>query len=157
VVNPKDGALYFTIGGRKTQSGLYRLTYTGNESTAPSKGGPEPGPLHALRRQLEAFHGKQDPKAVETAWPYLSHGDRFVRYSARVAVEHQDPKTWEERALAETDPAKALGALLALVRATGQDPFHHPRKSGDPVPGEALKGPILEALDRFAWEKLTDA
>src|SRR5262249_1914373 len=40
VVNPKDGALYFTIGGRKTQSGLYRVTYTGNESTSPSKGGP---------------------------------------------------------------------------------------------------------------------
>jgi putative heme-binding domain-containing protein len=156
VVNPKDGALYFAIGGRKTQSGLYRLTYTGNESTAPSKGGPEPGPLHVLRRQLEVFHGKQDPKAVETAWPFLGHEDRFVRYAARVAIEHQDPKTWEERALKETDPAKALGALLALVRATGQDPFHHPRKSGDPVPGEALKGPILEALDHLAWEKLTD-
>ena len=29
VVNPKDGALYFTIGGRNTQSGLYRVTYVG--------------------------------------------------------------------------------------------------------------------------------
>ena len=39
VVNPKDGALYFTIGGRKTQSGLYRVTYAGKESTAPAKAG----------------------------------------------------------------------------------------------------------------------
>src|SRR5436305_10076171 len=38
VVNPKDGALYFTIGGRKTQSGLYRINYVGSDSTAPSKG-----------------------------------------------------------------------------------------------------------------------
>ena len=32
VVNPTDGAMYFAIGGRKTQSGLYRVTYTGKES-----------------------------------------------------------------------------------------------------------------------------
>ncbi len=31
----KDGALYFTIGGRGTQSALFRITYTGNESTKP--------------------------------------------------------------------------------------------------------------------------
>jgi len=36
VVNPKDGALYFTTGGRRTQSGLYRVTYVGKDSTAPS-------------------------------------------------------------------------------------------------------------------------
>ena len=27
--------MYFTIGGRKVQSGLYRVTYVGTESTAP--------------------------------------------------------------------------------------------------------------------------
>jgi putative heme-binding domain-containing protein len=157
VVNPKDGALYFTIGGRRTQSGLYRVTYVGDESTAPSQGGPPPGPAHALRRQLEAFHGRQDPKAVETAWPYLNHEDRFIRFAARVALEHQDPKQWQDKALEETDPCRAIQALLALVRATGTDPFHHPRKEGDPIPGAALKGPILDALDRLEWEKLTDA
>jgi putative heme-binding domain-containing protein len=157
VVNPKDGALYFTIGGRKTQSGLYRVTYTGKESTEPGAlATGVPTPLNALRRQLEAFHGKQDSKAAEAAWPYLGHEDRFIRFAARVAIEHQDPKTWQDRALKEADPAKALGALLALVRATGQDPFHHPRKPGDPVPGRVLQGPILEALDRIDWEKLTD-
>jgi glucose/arabinose dehydrogenase len=34
VINPADQAMYFTIGGRKTQSGLYRVTYKGTESTA---------------------------------------------------------------------------------------------------------------------------
>jgi putative heme-binding domain-containing protein len=157
VVNPKDGALYFTIGGRKTQSGLYRVTYTGKESTAPSPGGPAPGPLHALRKLLEAFHGKQDPKAVDAIWPYLGHPDRYIRYAARVAVEHQDPKEWRERALKETDPARALSALLALVRATAQDPFHHPRKPPDKVPGAELQRPILEALARLDWNKLSES
>jgi putative heme-binding domain-containing protein len=156
VVNPKDGAVYFTIGGRKTQSGLYRLTYVGKESTAPSKGGPAPGPLHALRRKLEAFHGRQDAKAVETAWPYLGHEDRYIRSAARIAIEHQDPKGWQARALTEKDSARAIQALLALVRATGKDPFHHPRKPGDPVPGAALKEPILAALERIDWRKLSD-
>jgi putative heme-binding domain-containing protein len=156
VVNPKDGALYFTIGGRKTQSGLYRVTYVGKESTAPSKGDDRGAAARAHRHQLEAFHGFQDPRAVETAWPYLGHEDRYMRFAARVAVEHQDPKTWQKRALAEKDSETALGALLALVRATGQDPFHHPRKPADPVPGADLKGSILEALARIDWDKLTD-
>ena len=60
---------------------------------------------------LEAFHGHADPKAVEAAWPYLSNPDRFLRYAARVAVEFQDPATWREKALAETNPqAAARGA-----------------------------------------------
>jgi putative heme-binding domain-containing protein len=58
--------------------------------------------------------------------------------------------------LKETDPARAINAMLALVRAVGQDPFHHPHKPGDPVPGAALQGPILASLDRIEWEKLTD-
>ena len=35
VINPDDGAMYFTIGGRRVQSGLYRVTYTGDEDTSP--------------------------------------------------------------------------------------------------------------------------
>jgi putative heme-binding domain-containing protein len=156
VVNPKDGALYITIGGRKTQSGLYRVTYTGKESVAPSRGDDAGAEARALRHRLEAFHGHADPKAVEIAWPYLGHADRYIRFAARVAIEHQDPKTWQERALAEHDPARALGALLALVRAVGQDPFHHPRKPTDAVPGKALQAPILDALARIDWTKLTN-
>jgi putative heme-binding domain-containing protein len=155
VVNPKDGALYFTIGGRKTQSGLYRITYVGKESTSPSPAVPSGDEARALRHSLEDFHGRQDPKAADIAWPYLGHEDRFIRYAARVAIEHQDPKTWQARALAEKDPARSVAALLALVRATMQDPFHHPRRDGDPVPGAELKLPVLEALDRLSWESLT--
>ena len=157
VVNKKDGAVYFTVGGRKTQSSLYRLTYTGNESTALVTDVPTPNTLHALRKKLESFHGHANDAAVETAWPYLDHDDRFIRFAARVAIEHQDPKSWQQRALKETNPAKSIQALLALVRATGQDPFHHPRKAGDSVPGAALKGPILEALGRLDWTKLTES
>ncbi|HYT90531.1 MAG TPA: c-type cytochrome, partial [Gemmataceae bacterium] len=147
VVNPKDGALYFAVGGRSTQSALYRITYTGKESTAPSQGDNAGAAARALRHKLEAFHGKQDPAAVETAWPYLSHEDRYLRYAARVAIEHQAPGAWHQRALKERNPIAAINALLALARVG----------SKDTVPGEDLKTPMLAALDRIDWAKLTDA
>jgi putative heme-binding domain-containing protein len=152
VVNPKDGAIYFTIGGRKTKSGLYRVTYVGGESTEPaSQVGTLPA-AHEERRKLELFHGKQDPKAVEIAWPYLGNDDRFIRNAARVAIEHQDPKAWAEKALSETNPRAAIQAMLALVRVTSDDPQH--RKT--PV-DEGLKERILGALEKIDWSKLNDA
>src|SRR5205807_4040908 len=99
VVNPNDGALYFTVGGRNTQSALYRIVYAGNDSTAPSKGDNTRAEARALRHQLESFHGKIDPQAVPTAWPYLGHEDRYIRFAARVAIEHQNYTEWQERAL----------------------------------------------------------
>ncbi len=114
----------------------------------------EPKHVH-LRHKLEAYHGHQDPAAVQVVWPYLNIADRYIRFAARVALEHQDPKIWQAKALSEKDPSTALAALLALVRATGQDPFHHPRKATDPVPGEMLRGAILDALGRIDWAALT--
>ena len=155
VVNPKDGALYFTIGGRQVQSGLYRVTYVGREpipEDALSR--TDPGAeLRTLRHKLEAFHGKQDPAAVDAAWPYLDHADRFIRSAARVALEHQDPKGWSDRALAEKEPGKALAALLALVRVSSSDPLHAGRSW---TVDEALKAKLLHALRAIAWDKLTD-
>jgi putative heme-binding domain-containing protein len=154
VINPKDGAMYFTVGGRKTQSGLYRVTYAGKDSTAPSKGDDRGAEWRDLRHRLEAFHGHQDPKAVDAAWPYLNHDDRFIRSAARVALEHQDPATWRDRALAEKDPQAALAALLGLVRVSASDPFH--RKKDSPPVDEALKARIFDALERLEWDRLTD-
>src|SRR5439155_4296730 len=142
VVSPRDCALYFIVGGRSTQSALYRITYAGKESTAPSRGDNTGAAARALRRKLESFH-KQDPAAVATAWPYLGHEDRYLRYAARVAIEHQDPREWQQRALKENHPGIALGALLALARVAGKHA----------AAGEDLKAPILRALERIDWAK----
>jgi putative heme-binding domain-containing protein len=154
VVNPADGAMYFTIGGRKVQSGLYRITYVGKESTAPGPVDDRGADARALRRKLEAFHKRQDSKALDAAWPYLSHADRYIRSAARVAVEHQDPRLWQERALDERGPSAALQALLALVRVRGTDPFH--RRPDTPSLDQALKRRLLESLGRIDLKTLTD-
>lgn len=109
-----DGAMYFTTGGRKTQSGLYRVSYSGNDSsTQVADSGAD---ARALRKKLEAFHGKKDSKAVDFAWPHLKSSDRWIRYAARIAIESQPVDSWAERALAEEDKEGGLNALLALAR-----------------------------------------
>jgi putative heme-binding domain-containing protein len=112
VIHPKDGAMYFAVGGRRTQSALYRVTYTGKESTAPA----QPAPLTAeakLRRDIETLHENgTGPEAINKAWPYLSHKDRFVRFAARVAIERQPVDSWASKALESGE----VEALIALAR-----------------------------------------
>lgn len=136
LVNPSDGAMYIAIGGRRVQSGLYRVTYHGSEATDPAPE-PEASELHQLRTRLESLH-EQNAEAIEIAWPQLGHRDRFIRYAARVAVEHQPVASWQEKALSESDPEAAINVLIALARH-----------------GEASLQPrLLAALDQIPMEKL---
>lgn len=139
VVSPNDKAMYFAIGGRKVQSALYRVTYTGGESTEPAGKNTAGAQARKIRRELEAFHGKRDPKAIAAAWPQLTNSDRFIRSAARVAIEHQSAALWQSKALGEENPSAALAALLALSR------------TGD----KSVQPELLAALDRIKWEPLT--
>jgi putative heme-binding domain-containing protein len=118
-----DGALYFAVGGRRLGSAVYRVRYTGPESTAPAEVVDDPAvaELRALRRRLEDFHGRRDEGAVAAAWPHLGHADRAVRFAARLALEHQPAASWKEKALGETGLEARLTALLALARQ-GEEP-----------------------------------
>jgi putative heme-binding domain-containing protein len=160
VINPVDGAMYFAIGGRRTKSGLYRVTYTGTEDTAPTfmppKGFVSSDPASLARRKLEEFHKPgADAAAVEAAWKELDSADRFAQFAARVALEHQDVKLWSEKALAEKDAVKATHALLALTRVSAPCPEHTKDKkvAGD----KALGAKILTALNAIDFGKLTDS
>lgn len=118
-----DGALYFATGNRRVQSYLFRVTYVGDESTERVEYREVDGAAErALRRSLEAHHWTTDqPEAVKAAWPHLGSADRNLRYAARVALETVSPSRWKAAALAETDPAKAMVALLALARVGGKE------------------------------------
>ena len=155
IIHPKDGALYFAIGGRRVQSGVYRVTYVGTESTAPDAEKPVASAARDLRHSLEAFHGKQDPAAVAKAWPHLGHADRAIRWAARIAIEHQPVEMWAARALAERDPAIQVEALLALAHATGVCPPH--RVAATP-PVDTVRGTaLLAALLKIDFAKLDAA
>jgi putative heme-binding domain-containing protein len=152
IIHPKDGAMYFAIGGRRVQSGVYRVTYTGRESTAPDTEKPAANPARDLRRSLEAFHGKQDPSAVTTAWPHLAHADRHIRWAARIAIEHQPVASWANQALAERNPVIQVEALLALAHATGVCPPH--RQAGAPPVDAARGAGLLAALASIGHAQL---
>ncbi|MBB5032570.1 family 16 glycoside hydrolase [Prosthecobacter vanneervenii] len=152
IIGP-DGAMYFTIGGRRVQSGLYRVTYTGQESTAPAIHEPQITAGAKLRQQLEAFHGKADTKAVAFAWPHLSHKDRYIRAAARTVLEHNPVSEWETKALNEKNATAQLEALLALARVTGVCPTH--RTEGYVV-NTAKRDEILAALLKRDFKKLNN-
>ena len=144
IIHPNDGAMYFTIGGRRVQSGLYRVTYAGDESTALVKNEPSLTKETKIRRELEAYHGKQDPRAITAAWPHLKNEDRFIRWAARIAVEHQPLDQWADKALSESDPQIKVEALLALTRVTGICPQH--RNDESPAIDTAMRARLLDAV-----------
>ncbi|RZO59374.1 MAG: heme-binding protein [Limisphaerales bacterium] len=136
-INPVDGAMYFTVGGRGGQSALYRVTYTGKDSTKPVKAQSPHADTRQVRQELESLHKRQAGAAAK-AWKHLGHADRYIRWAARVAVEHQPATEWQDEALAEKDPQASLTALCALAR--------HGNK--------ALQGKLITALNRLDWAKL---
>ncbi len=158
IVNPVDKAMYFTIGGRRTQSGLYRVTYTGGEQPEPKLSAAE------LERRTEAEISRADRRSLEERYHtanapqelplgVLGSTDRFQRFAARVALEHQPVEKWRDKALAETNTQASLEALLALVRVSAPCPSH--AKPGSPKPDPALREKVLEALARIKFADLS--
>ena len=141
----KDGAMYFITGGRGIQSGLYRVSFVGDEAMRKAMDVVPPqdrsaATARAERHNLEKYMEGFNPRAVKKAWPYLHSDDRFLRDTARLAIERQLTGTWQNRALSETDPMAGLTALLALARR-----------------GDKLTQPdLLRALAKFRWDSLTD-
>jgi putative heme-binding domain-containing protein len=119
IVGP-DGALYFLTGGRKLDSDLYRVTYDGNEKNDH----PEHAAIteeNKLRRELEEYHTAPKAGAVDFAWPQLKNSDRYIRYAARIAVEHQPVAEWQNKVLSEKDPVTLIQSAVALARQGNSD------------------------------------
>ena len=112
----KDGKLYFLIGGRGTQSALFRVSHDGKEQIASAKPDSTAAEARKIRRELEKFHGVEDANAIDAAWSYLSSEDRFLRHAARVAIESQPLANWQDKLLAETNPQTIITGTVALAR-----------------------------------------
>jgi hypothetical protein len=84
----QDGAMYFTIGGRGTQAGLYRVSWTGQVDNRAN--------LAVMSRGVM--------------------GERETLYRRRLELEAAPVAEWRADALKRDDPQSALTALLALAR-----------------------------------------
>ena len=139
VVGP-DGALYFMTGGRRLESDMYRVYYTGNESKEAKPAVAELTEAQKTRKKLESFHGMAKAGAVNEAWPYLKDKDRFIRYAARIAIEAQPLSEWADKTLNEKDPIILTHAAIGLARR-----------------GDAkIKKPLLDALTKVNISTLSD-
>jgi len=141
----KDGSMYFTVGGRGTQAGLYRVSYTG-EAGAGAAAEPLSASAAAQRQarhELEKLHGRAaaDSEVIKsTIWPALNSPDRSLRYAARIALESQPVAQWQELAIDEKEKNASLTALLALAR----------------VGPSSLQDRLLESLGRYWPDGLSD-
>ncbi len=111
-----DGAIYFLTGGRRLESDLYRVYYGDNKQNTEDLPVAELSDAQKTRRKLETYQGAPKADAVDFLWPYLKSEDRFIRYAARVALEHQPLAGWQEKALNEKDPVILTQAAVALAR-----------------------------------------
>jgi len=133
-----DGALYFTIGGRGTQSELYRITYVGKESTEPAKLTDEAFALERQMRQMvESFHGhdaalheilstinqaktdglpinqlnaRSDDRALNTALRRLAQGEPNATFLMDSLQTRSD-----------TTHGEAIEIVTALIRGVGRN------------------------------------
>lgn len=138
VVINRDGAMYFTVGGRGTQSELYRVTYVGKNSVDPVNTVAPFADERKMRRDLEAFHKKDSasPEQIATFLEQLAKPDRFLRYAARIALENQPAKLWQEKALAATNPTALIQGVVAVAH------------QGD----KSLAGKALQSLLQLDWD-----
>lgn len=142
IVNPADGALYLTTGGRDINSALYRVVYGGEESLELMEQLPRRPDETYLRQKLEQLHATPltDWASVyEQVWPQLSNPDRAVRFAARTALELHPVDKWRQLALNEPVASHQLPTLLALARCGTK----------------ADRAAILPKLQALSWNHLT--
>jgi putative heme-binding domain-containing protein len=141
-----DGALYFTTGGRGTQSELFRVTYVGKESTAAVDARDmQFAENRELRRKLQQYHGRV--KLPESGLPFfifenIGHSDRFVRYAARVAYED----TYDQWDVVPEPQNSQQGLICLFIAAARQGPKN--------AQANVLK--LLEKQERLDYATLTE-
>lgn len=123
-----DGAMYFTTGGRKTQSALYRVSYSGPKIQARAGTRQEKerealaGEHRKRRREVEAHHG-----AAKVYDGLLSRpsDDARIAQAVRVALEHAGKLPATKDLLRKTNAGGGAVELLAAeakIAAPGQLP-----------------------------------
>ncbi len=107
----QDGAMYFTTGGRRLESGLFRVWYDGDITTTDSE-----RPIEASRRkELETFQNASVQPDRDLIWSELDSDDRFVQYAARIALENQGVQNWMDRE-GDAQPMQLIPMGIAAAR-----------------------------------------
>lgn len=153
ILTGEDGALYIATGGRRVESHVYRVVYTGPEDTSPTAGfSLATNEAVSARRNLEdaiqTLHTSSiDGEKVEKIsdyeslfWSHLDHKDRHVKYLARLGLEKLDSNRWLDQYMFTNNPNEAIQGALAFAR------------SDKPL----TKGVAINKLSKVDWEEIDE-
>ncbi|TMU56722.1 c-type cytochrome [Flagellimonas algicola] len=136
-----DGAMYFLTGGRRLESALYKLSYTGalnNEVKMPT-----PNELgeneRNLRKEIEKYQSIKNPNQIDFLVENLDHEDRYIRFSSRVALENQDVTVWKHKVSRDASVLRKIALAIAIAHQ-GED---------------TDRAMALQALIKLDWTDLT--
>ncbi|MBK8503998.1 MAG: PQQ-dependent sugar dehydrogenase [Saprospiraceae bacterium] len=118
-----DGSIYFTTGGNGTDTGLFRIKYTG-KSEAKNEDvilQDQFSDLRTLRHEIEKNHFAKDSSGLNLALQNISHSDRFIRNASRVILERNDPTLWISDLKEQSSPDGKVAMLTALIRSDSTD------------------------------------
>ncbi|MCL6295873.1 c-type cytochrome [Jejuia spongiicola] len=112
-----DGALYFLTGGRRLESALYKVTYTGTRSNEMQKLSENTSGKNKriLRKKIEAFQIKKDATQIDFLVENLSDEDRYIRYASRVALENQDVNIWKYKVARGDNTLRKIAVAIAIA------------------------------------------
>lgn len=130
-----DGAFYFATGGRRGESSLWRMVYTGSESTAP-----QPGKLITDDTRAELARYIIDPRNVNgaTVLENLGSEDRTLRFMARAALERFPNTDWAPHIANQENAWTRIIGTMAIAR----------------MDGEKYRTLALQILNGIEWEEL---
>jgi len=170
-----DGALYFSIGGRGTQSELFRVTYAGAESTAPTelRNSKDAG-MRARRRALETTHSGfnatgHQPRPENNAFlsgvaDDIHSGDRFLKnasrnafYNSSILWESLDASAISIADFSSMKPEEVLGFVTTIAKIPFQQVAASRGKSEDEGKAfvAAARQSALRGLRQLAYSSLT--
>jgi putative heme-binding domain-containing protein len=116
LVVASDGSLLFSVGGRGTAGGVYRLTYAEPKGAASANANAKTAAIPMAKPLTSATPSFTAATPTRDLLAALGDPDRWVRYLAGRALERRDPATFEIEALALPSPLARAEALVALAR-----------------------------------------
>jgi putative heme-binding domain-containing protein len=136
-----EGALYFLTGGRRLESALYKVTYTGEldnkvKRIKPNISGKKE---RNLRKKIESFQLQKDESQIDFLVKNLGHEDRHIRFSSRMALENQDVNLWKSKIEQEEHTLTKIELAIAIA---------HQAEDSD-------RGAALNSLLQLDWATLT--
>ena len=127
-----DGAMWFTTGGRGTQSGLYRVSYPGpitpdysRRSGRRSWASMEDLQFESAVKDLYGIGLKPSTndltRVPELVFQAQATQGSHLRHAASFALRSFAPSLWQDRVLSETNRWSLLNGMLSLAQVASPD------------------------------------